>query len=276
MRLRSLTKHIKDQNWFAVALDFIIVVAGILIAFQITNWNEERALKKRTNALMERLETNFGSDVWVVISLYNYHQQVYADALRVLNDITGREPMSDEAFLISAYRATQFNRFSQTAGVYEELVATGGLELVANTKMGATASLFYSTSTISAYERFGQSSEYRNLYRSIMPINIQMVVGSACGDRALTIDQVMNEENSIGYECALDLPPEQIEEAAQILRQHPSAAPALRHRVATLKTQNSDVKNIIQMIWPFRATRKVLETRPDLEYSSQINIRSEE
>jgi len=45
MRLRSLTKHVKDQNWFAVALDFFIVVAGILIAFQITEWNEARKVK---------------------------------------------------------------------------------------------------------------------------------------------------------------------------------------------------------------------------------------
>jgi len=42
MLLRSITKHVKDQNWFAVALDFFIVVAGILIAFQITEWNEMR------------------------------------------------------------------------------------------------------------------------------------------------------------------------------------------------------------------------------------------
>jgi hypothetical protein len=39
MILRRLTKHVKDQNWFAVGLDFFIVVAGILIAFQITNWS---------------------------------------------------------------------------------------------------------------------------------------------------------------------------------------------------------------------------------------------
>ena len=42
MLLRSITKHVRDQNWFAVALDFVIVVAGILIAFQITNWSEAR------------------------------------------------------------------------------------------------------------------------------------------------------------------------------------------------------------------------------------------
>ncbi|MFT6732416.1 MAG: hypothetical protein ACJAS9_000596 [Polaribacter sp.] len=39
MLLRSVTKHVKDQNWFAVVLDFVMVVAGILIAFQITNWS---------------------------------------------------------------------------------------------------------------------------------------------------------------------------------------------------------------------------------------------
>lgn len=42
MLLRSLTKHVKDQNWFAVALDFFIVVLGILLAFQITNWSTAR------------------------------------------------------------------------------------------------------------------------------------------------------------------------------------------------------------------------------------------
>ena len=43
MLLRRISKHIREQNWFAVGLDFFIVVAGILIAFQITNWNEGRA-----------------------------------------------------------------------------------------------------------------------------------------------------------------------------------------------------------------------------------------
>jgi len=29
MILRSLSKHVKDQNWFAVVLDFGIVVIGV-------------------------------------------------------------------------------------------------------------------------------------------------------------------------------------------------------------------------------------------------------
>ena len=31
MILHSLSKHVKDQNWFAVALDFLIVVVGVFI-----------------------------------------------------------------------------------------------------------------------------------------------------------------------------------------------------------------------------------------------------
>ena len=42
MLLRRITHHIKNQNWFAVFLDFIIVVAGVFIGIQVSNWNESR------------------------------------------------------------------------------------------------------------------------------------------------------------------------------------------------------------------------------------------
>lgn len=40
MILRSLTKHVNDQNWFAVAIDFLIVVAGVFVGVQVCNWNQ--------------------------------------------------------------------------------------------------------------------------------------------------------------------------------------------------------------------------------------------
>jgi len=38
MILRRVTKHIKDQNWFAVALDFVIVVIGVGVAMMGQQW----------------------------------------------------------------------------------------------------------------------------------------------------------------------------------------------------------------------------------------------
>ena len=42
MRLRHLTKNVKDQNWFAVFLDFLIVVLGVFVGIQLGNWNGDR------------------------------------------------------------------------------------------------------------------------------------------------------------------------------------------------------------------------------------------
>ena len=42
MLLRRITKHVKDQNWFAVGLDFLIVVIGVFIGLQVNTWNEAR------------------------------------------------------------------------------------------------------------------------------------------------------------------------------------------------------------------------------------------
>lgn len=58
MILRRITQHVKAQNWFAVGLDFLIVIVGILIAFQITNWGEERAAHAKLSRVEEVLQVN--------------------------------------------------------------------------------------------------------------------------------------------------------------------------------------------------------------------------
>ena len=42
MILRRITEHVNDQNWFAITIDFVIVVFGVFIGLQVANWNEAR------------------------------------------------------------------------------------------------------------------------------------------------------------------------------------------------------------------------------------------
>ena len=42
MILRRFTKHFTDQNWFAVGLDVLVVISGIFLGMQVTDWNENR------------------------------------------------------------------------------------------------------------------------------------------------------------------------------------------------------------------------------------------
>ncbi|NNU14989.1 hypothetical protein HK107_01455 [Parvularcula sp. ZS-1/3] len=50
MILRRITQHVRAQNWFAVGIDFVIVVIGVFIGIQLGNWNDAR-----TNAATEQV-----------------------------------------------------------------------------------------------------------------------------------------------------------------------------------------------------------------------------
>ncbi|WP_300396729.1 DUF6090 family protein [Henriciella sp.] len=63
MLLRRVSKHVKDQNWAAVILDFAIVVVGILIAFQITSWSEARQDRRDEQRYLSELAVNLEADL---------------------------------------------------------------------------------------------------------------------------------------------------------------------------------------------------------------------
>ena len=54
MILTRITKALKDQNWLAVAIEFVIVVAGVVIGFQISSWNEARQTRTSLVAALEQ------------------------------------------------------------------------------------------------------------------------------------------------------------------------------------------------------------------------------
>jgi len=55
MILRSVTKHVRDQNWFAVGIDFIIVIIGVFIGIQVANWNDARRDREAEALYLDRL-----------------------------------------------------------------------------------------------------------------------------------------------------------------------------------------------------------------------------
>ncbi len=55
MLLRRVMEHVNEQNWFAVVLDFFIVVSGVFLAFQLATWAEERETGQRVDVALARL-----------------------------------------------------------------------------------------------------------------------------------------------------------------------------------------------------------------------------
>jgi hypothetical protein len=59
MIFRRIKAHIEKENWFAVLVDFLIVVVGVFIGIQVANWNEERKATHSEQALIARLADEF-------------------------------------------------------------------------------------------------------------------------------------------------------------------------------------------------------------------------
>lgn len=100
MRLRSLSKHIREQNWFAVALDFFIVVVGILLAFQITNWSEARGERHREVQILHEIATDLQSDIFEYSRTLDYS----LDKISVLNHVLEKTETLPTASFADDYR----------------------------------------------------------------------------------------------------------------------------------------------------------------------------
>lgn len=63
MLLRKIIQHVREQNWTAVAIDFFIVVLGVFVGMQVTNWNESRLEAQRAHGYLARIRADLGSDI---------------------------------------------------------------------------------------------------------------------------------------------------------------------------------------------------------------------
>ncbi len=59
MILRRVIAHFRKQEWTAIALDFVIVVTGVFIGIQVSNWNELRGDRLRADNYLERIHSDF-------------------------------------------------------------------------------------------------------------------------------------------------------------------------------------------------------------------------
>lgn len=71
MILSRLTSAVREQNWAAVTIEFVIVLSGVIIGFQATAWNEARQDAERESLIISRLQADFiaiEADVTTVIA----------------------------------------------------------------------------------------------------------------------------------------------------------------------------------------------------------------
>jgi hypothetical protein len=63
MILRRVIQHVKKQEWTAIWIDLVIVVVGVFIGIQVSNWNSERADRSAEKRHLEEIAEDLRADI---------------------------------------------------------------------------------------------------------------------------------------------------------------------------------------------------------------------
>jgi len=241
MILRRFAQHLRDQHWTAICIELLIVIAGVFIGTQVSNWNEDRVTNRKAEAFAERLRSDLREEAWSSELLVQYNQEVLANAERAVAALEGQAPLGDEALLTAAYRATQYRQKGRRRSTYDELTSTGAVGLIRDRQLRDLAMRVYTNPMWDNIAREGIESEYRRAFRMSLPNDVQRALATDCGDRLSPVGDYAAIKGSLDYPCKIDMPAERIAAAAQALRSNSSLLPLLRLRVADIRTRLVDL-----------------------------------
>ena len=123
MLLRRVIQHVKHQDWFAVALDFVIVVVGVFIGIEVANWNSERAgYQRETEALVE-LRNELEASIVATQAKLEAYQQVTDAGRRSLAFIDGNEDCVQACWerLVDFMHASQWQNLDVNYSTYRNM-----------------------------------------------------------------------------------------------------------------------------------------------------------
>src|SRR4051812_46776873 len=182
---RRVMEQLRKQQWVAAGVEFLIVVVGVFIGLQASNWNQQRTLEQQAAKFTERLKADLREEDWAYQGLISYGRQVLANADRTVNVLEGKAQVSDEALLVSAYRATQYTQRLRQRSTYDELISTGTIGLIRDETLRDTAIRLYNSPTFDNMAREGKESRYREAFRMMVPNEVQRAVAKNCGDHPI-------------------------------------------------------------------------------------------
>lgn len=125
--LGRIARHLREQNWFALAAEFVIVVAGVFLGLQAANWNEERQEAEDEAKILARLQAETGTLLEAVRQEHEGLQR-RADLFKQVQDVifvsaAPRQLTAEECGVVAASHI--YRREADQLPVLEELLSTG-------------------------------------------------------------------------------------------------------------------------------------------------------
>lgn len=227
---RAIAK-LRAQDWTAIAIELAIVVVGVFIGMQVSNWNQDRIERRETARMLIELKPALQGFVDHYDAARNYYATTGRYAHQAFAGWRGDPNVSDKQFVIAAYQASQIYLLGLNSTNWAAIFGGGQLRNVDDPALRQElASLMTTDHTLLEQTMF---TDYRQHVREAIPEDVQQAIRDHCNDRE---NPSTYRVRSLPEQCELADAQLDFAGAARALRAHPELVGELRLHRATVDT----------------------------------------
>lgn len=129
-RLARLREALRKRDWLGLALEILVVTLGVLLAFEIEQWAQQRQRTADERQFLERLHFDYGRAAQEMRIVIGHHDQVirlYRQAFAARNDPRRLQALSVE---LGACQAGYLRTAPFSDTVFQELISAGKLDKI--------------------------------------------------------------------------------------------------------------------------------------------------
>jgi hypothetical protein len=248
--LRKIISGFRRQDWMSVAIELVVVIAGVFIGLQVDNWNQARADARLGRGYVVRLIRDLHADRAAVDTEIAYYGAVLR-SVRKTDELLREDRPAPRALIVNAYRATENNYTPSTRATWNQIVSSGHLGLLPRSVIESGLSQYYAFDYPRDVYNLSVASAYRHTVRNIIPIAMQAAIREGCSD-------VLDKQGSaIGFSasCTFDGDPAALAAVAARLRGNPVVAGELgdqyslvANAMVTLRRDKGNIDNALDAL----------------------------
>jgi len=158
-------------SWRRVAIEFLIIVAGVMVALATDRWTASLDNRKREHKHLEQLQTDFRANLDIANWCAGYKNKLAQSASSVLAVIKGTEARESRGpFPVDVELAGWNHAPHYLAEAWQDLLSTGDVRLLRSSTLRSEVARFYQKEAVSRdYEEEWRS--YIMAYRaSVTPV----------------------------------------------------------------------------------------------------------
>ena len=188
MIFRRIKEHIEKENWFAVGVDFFIVVVGVFVGLQVQTWNQAQNHKQTEATYIERLREDLSANLDDVNQRIAYFTQVRSHGVQALEALEFSPEVLGEPFVINVYQASNILPRKFGRDTYDEVLSVGANEGISNVEVRKQLANFYRS--IHAQVQFlSFTTPYRDIIRRQLPYKVTKAIRETCNGFVSTGEQ---------------------------------------------------------------------------------------